>query len=120
MIDLGRALRSTVQHNGPRTAVLDSARRYSWSEFGERVARLAGALPALGLGPGERFAILSRNGFRVAELIWAGFSSGRVPVPINLRLAPAEIALILADSESRLLLVEEPLAGALAHDALSA
>jgi long-chain acyl-CoA synthetase len=120
MFDLGRALRSTVRHNGPRTAILDVAANYSWREFGGRVARLAGALRTLGLAPGERFAILSRNGFRVAELIWAGFWGGIIPVPVNVRLAPPEIAQILTDSVCAHLFIEEPLTGLLTHESFSA
>ena len=48
--------------------------------------------------PGSRFGILSRNGFRVEELKWAGFWLGAIPVPINWRLAPPEIAHILENS----------------------
>jgi len=96
--NLVRALQATVRHNGPRPAILDTDRQYTWSEFGARVARLAGVLQSLGIKSGVRFAILSRNGFRVEELKWAAFWIGAVPVPINWRLAPPEIAHILDDS----------------------
>ena len=38
--NLVRAIQSTIRHNGPRPAILDGARTYSWAEFGGRVARL--------------------------------------------------------------------------------
>jgi acyl-CoA synthetase (AMP-forming)/AMP-acid ligase II len=90
--NLVRGLQSTVRHNGPRPAILDGERTYTWAEFGGRVARLAGALRSMGVSAGSRFAILSRNGFRAEELKWAGVWLGAVPVPVNWRLAAPEIA----------------------------
>ncbi len=118
--NLVRALRAVIRHNGPRPAMLDVAKTYSWNEFGERVGRAAGALKALGVDPGARFAVLARNGFRFEELKWAGFWLGAVPVPINWRLAPPEIAAMLDDAEVKALLVENHFQSALDHEALGA
>ena len=118
-MNLVRALASTVRHNGPRPALLDAERRYTWSEFGARVARAAGALAALGVVRGRRCAILARNGFRFEELKWAAFALGAVPVPVNFRLAPPEIAAILADCAAVRVLVETPFLAAFEHPALA-
>ncbi len=119
-LNLVRALRAIVRHNGPRPAMLDAARTYTWSEFGDRVARAAGALHALGVAAGGRFAVLARNGFRFEELKWAGFWLGAVPVPINWRLAPAEIAMMLDDAGAAALLVETHFRSVLDHEAMRA
>lgn len=120
MQNLVRAFRNTVRHNGPRPALLDASRTFTWNELGERVARAAGALHHLGIRQGARFAILSRNGFRHEELKWAGLWLGAVPVPINFRLAPPEIAQILADAGCERVLVEAPFAPMLGQSALAA
>src|SRR6185295_13322295 len=99
---------------------LDVAKSYSWSEFGERVGRAAGALKAHGVDPGARFAVLARNGFRFEELKWAGFWLGAVPVPINWRLAPPEIAAMLDDADAKALLVENHFQAVLDHEAMKA
>jgi long-chain acyl-CoA synthetase len=117
-VNLVRALRAVIRHNGPRPAMLDVAKTYSWNEFGERVARAAGALQTLGVEKGARFAVLARNGFRFEELKWAGFWLGAVPVPINWRLAPSEIAMTLDDSGATALLVENHFQSVLGHEAL--
>lgn len=104
--NLVRALQSTIRHNGPRPAILDGARTYSWAEFGGRVARLAAALRSMGVSAGSRFAILSRNGFRAEELKWAGLWLGAVPVPVNWRLAAPEIAHVLGDADCRCIFAE--------------
>jgi long-chain acyl-CoA synthetase len=119
MSNLVRAFCSAVRHNGPRPALLDTTRAVTWTEFGDRVARAAGALRALGIEPGTRFAILARNGFRYEELEWAGFWLGAIPVPINFRLAPPEIAQILDDAWCVRVLVETPFAAAFDHPALA-
>ncbi len=98
--------------------MLDAARSYTWHEFGDRVARAAGALLALGVDSGARYAILARNGFRFEELKWAGFWLGAVPVPINWRLAPPEIAMMLEDSGAVALLAESHFRQALDHEAM--
>lgn len=119
-VNLVRALGAVIRHNGPRPAMLDMARSYTWSEFGERVACAAGALQTLGVERGARFAVLARNGFRFEELKWAGFRLGAVPVPINWRLAPPEIAMMLDDAGVAALLVENHFQSVLDHAAMSA
>lgn len=119
-VNLVRALRAVIRHNGPRPAMLDVAKSHTWNEFGDRVARAAGALQALGVEKGARFAILARNGFRFEELKWAGFWLGAVPMPINWRLAPPEIAVMLDDAGAAALLVENHFQSALDHEAMKA
>ncbi|UCH39223.1 MAG: AMP-binding protein [Gammaproteobacteria bacterium] len=93
--------------------------RFSWSEFADRVRRCATLLVEFGLEPGERFAIIGHNSFRQAELIRAGYWAGLVPVPINYRLAPPEIAYILDNAECRLVAIEAPFATIMASEDLA-
>ena len=79
-------------------AIRDDEGSFTWAQFADRVARAATLLRGGGLAPGERFAVIMRNGFRHAELLWAGYWAGVIPVPINWRLNPREIAAILEDS----------------------
>lgn len=119
-MNLVRALQSTIRHNGPQPAMRDDERSYTWAEFGARVARLAGALRSFGVAPGGRFAALSRNGFRMEELKWAGLWLGAAPVAINWRLAPSEIADILDDAAPAHVFVESVFREAFTHPALAA
>ena len=106
--------------HGRRHAILDGDGRFTWAEFGARVARAAGVLRSLGLRRGDRFGLVMRNSFRQAELFWAGYWSGVVPVPVNWRLNPVEIADILEDAECRLVAAEGEFMPALDSPALSA
>ena len=94
-------------------AVLDYGFSLTWSEFARRVARLGGVLNQSGINRGDRFGILALNSWRQAEVIHAGQWIGATPVPINFRLAPAEIRTIIDDAECGLLVVDEQFIGLL-------
>lgn len=113
MLTLPSLLTRTIRLNAERTAIIDPQDRFSWREFGRRVAAAAAVLQNMGVEPGQRFGIICRNSFRHAELLQAGFWMGAVPVPINYRLAPPEIAYILGDAQCRLLAIEDVFLGLL-------
>ena len=100
-------LAENARIHGRRPAVLDADGTFTWVDFAYRVARAAGVLRFLGLRRGERFALVMRNSFRQAELLWAGYWSGIIPVPVNWRLSPGEIADILEDAECGLIALED-------------
>lgn len=122
MLTMPSLLQRTGRLFGSNIAIRDAEGDLSWATYLERISRAAGMLRSLGLkqGSGERFAILCRNSVRQAELIYAGYWLGAIPVPINFRLAPAEIAQVLEDAECKLLAVEEGFASMLAHAPLDA
>ena len=88
-------------------AVLDHELSLTWGEFARRIASLGGVLKQSGIDRGDRFGILALNSWRQAEVIHAGQWIGATPVPINFRLAPAEIRTIIEDADCRLLVVDE-------------
>jgi len=89
-------------------------RRLSYREARAQTSRIANALVAAGLAPGERFAVLAKNSIELALLYYAGSKAGVVPVPLNYRLAPPEWAYIVKDAGARMLLAQEAFASALA------
>ena len=119
MLTMSSALQRARRNHADRPAIIESGRTTTWAEHVERVARLAGALGALGLASGERIGILSRNSFRQAELLHAGYWSGVVPVPVNVRLASREIAFVLQDSSCAFLAVDPQLLPLLDKDELT-
>lgn len=110
MFTLASNLGRTVRLYGDRTGIVDREGSFTWTEFADRAQRCAGLLVEQGLKPGERFAIVGQNSFRMAELMHGGYWAGLVPVPVNYRLAPPEVAYILDNSESRVVILEEPFA----------
>ena len=117
MLTMVSALDRARRLYGARTAIVDYEGRFSYGEFTDRVMRAAAVLQSFGIGPGDRYGVLSRNTFRHAEIIHAGYWIGSIPVPVNIRLAPPEIRFILDDADCKLLVIEDALeALAQAHE----
>jgi acyl-CoA synthetase (AMP-forming)/AMP-acid ligase II len=71
----------------------------------------AGLVEKLGLQPGDRVAILDKNSDAYLELLFALDKAGLVAAPVNRRLTPHEIGLIIADIGPRLIVAGEEFAG---------
>ena len=104
---LTQAVKRAVQQAADEIATVCAGRERTWREFSERVAKLAGAMRQLGLGEGDRAAILALNSDRYFEFFYATPWAGGVFVPINIRLAAPEIEFWLSDSGSRLLFIDD-------------
>jgi fatty-acyl-CoA synthase len=85
----------------------------TWREIAQRARAQAAGLDALGLGVGERVAIVSQNSARLFTSLFGVSGSGRVLVPINFRLNADEIAYIVDHSGASMLLVDPELDDAL-------
>lgn len=107
---LTQALHRAEQQHPHRTAVRFGERQHTFHEFKQRVARLAGALQALGMQTGDRVAMLALNSDRYLEYQMAVPWGGGVLNPCNIRWSAAEIAYSLQDSGSTILLVDDTFA----------
>ena len=96
-----------------------SITRLTYSAIEERARRLARALLALGVQPGDRVATLAWNSNRHLELYYAVSGMGAIIHTVNPRLAPEDIAHILNDAGSVALFADPGfaplLAGIAAH-----
>lgn len=93
--------------DGSRPAVMFNEHVVSYHELEENIEKYAGYLSRQGLKPGERAAIALPN---CPEFIYAYFGitrAGGVAVPLNLLQTPQELAFMLKDSGSRLLITNE-------------
>ena len=72
--------------------------RRTYAELGARCRRLAGAMRKLGLAPQDRVGVVALNSDRYLELYLGLPAAGYVLVPVNSRLAPAEMRAILDDA----------------------
>jgi long-chain acyl-CoA synthetase len=93
-------------------AVVCQGNRRTYAELGSRCRRLAGALRAQGLVPGDRVGVISLNSDRYLELYLGVPAAGFVLVPVNSRLAPAEMRAILADAGVSILFADADYPGA--------
>jgi long-chain acyl-CoA synthetase len=96
---------ATINPSGIATIFRD--RRRTWAQTADRVTRIAGGLARLGVGKGDRVAIIALNSDRYFETLFAVPGLGAIIVPLNTRLAPPEIAFMLQDSGARLLLLDD-------------
>ncbi|GGU86387.1 AMP-dependent synthetase [Streptomyces filipinensis] len=85
----------------------------TYGRFGERVRAWQAGFDALGVGEGERVAVISHNSARLLELLFAVPMSGRICVPVNFRLKPDEVQYLVEQSGSSVLLVDPELDEAL-------
>ena len=86
----------------------------TWREIAGRARAQAAGLDALGIGTGERIAIVSHNSARLFTALFGVSGSGRVLVPINFRLSADEISYIVDHSGASMLLVDPELDESLA------
>jgi fatty-acyl-CoA synthase len=86
-----------------------------YGEVADRGRALQAGLDELGIGMGERVAIVSHNAGRLLEALLVIPGSGRILVPVNFRLKPDEVGYIVEHSGARLLLVDPELVGPLAE-----
>lgn len=103
---LGDVPRRQAALGGDRTALVFGGRRTSWAELDAGADRVAGALAAAGVGPGDRVAVLARDSDRVYELLFGAARVGAVTMGINWRLTAEEVRFILEDGEAVLLASE--------------
>ena len=110
-------VRRAAAERGGAVALRHGARAITYRELDERSNRLAQALLASGVRPGARVAHLDRTGPEVVELLFAASKIGAVLVPLNWRLAVAELARVVADARPPVLVAGRsfgPAAAALA------
>ena len=101
---------------GDKIGVVDEDRKFTYREMRERCGRLARALAARGVAPGERVCVLAYNNHPLLEAYYGVPAAGAILVPLNIRLTLEEIEYIVDDCAPRLLLFDadfEPWARAL-------
>ena len=97
------------------SVTLDNPRhRTTYREVFRRARKLANALRAAGIKPGDRIATLAWNDYRHLELYYAVSCMGAVLHTINPRLFPEQLEYIVNHAEDRLLFVDPTLLPVLA------
>ncbi len=81
----------------------------TYRRLGELAEAQAARLDQLGVGQGERVAIVSQNSARMLVGFFGVSAWGRVYVPINFRLSPVEVSYIVEHSGATVLLVDPEL-----------
>ena len=102
-----RQLLPAAERFADKPGFFDGAYQATYGEHVERVLRLADGLRGeLGVSRGDRFAVMALNSHQYMELYHAAFLGAGLINPLNLRLAPKELAFILGDSETKVCFVD--------------
>ena len=106
-MDLCSLIDRNAAFSPDKTAIAFEEQRLSYAAFAARIERTATALKQeLGVGRGDRVAILSLNRPDYLVLLYACARLGAMLVPLNWRLAVAEQLFILADAGAKVLVLE--------------
>ncbi|MHA6615753.1 AMP-binding protein [Pseudonocardia sp. DLS-67] len=116
-VSFGTVWEAVADHIPDEIAVSEPGRDRSYAEFDDRASRLAAALEAAGVGPGDTVACYLYNGSAYLETVFAAFKIGAVPVNANYRYTGHELTELLADADAAAVVFSGTLGGNVGHAA---
>lgn len=102
-ITTASVLRKHAAERPDHPALVLGEQTLTWRELDARASRVAGALAGAGVGPGDRIALLDKNGLEYFELLFGAAKLGAVLVAVSFRLTAEEAAYIIDDAGARVL-----------------
>ena len=105
-MNLAKILPRTVELCREKRAVVCNSKDFTYQQFGCRVGKLANALLESGIGKGDKVAVLHKNCHYFLESYFGAMHTGAALVPLNHYLSAKELAYILKDSETELLIAD--------------
>ena len=106
MFDLGRTFLQSVERRPHRLAIVDGGVRLTYAQWYERIRCVAGGLAAIGLGRGDRLAVVLQNRWEMATLHWACQFLGVIVTPVNWRAKGDELEYCVRDADARAIAFE--------------
>jgi len=103
--NLADMVRELAKTRGEAIALEFEGRQTNFVELDVLTNRVANGLIALGVRPNQRIAYLGKNSDVFFELLLGAMKANVVMAPVNWRLAPPEVAFIVADSRAPVLFV---------------
>jgi len=102
-INVGEFMTRRAQITPNREGLVCEDIRRTFRELNERANRFANVMRGLGVGHGDRVAVLALNEPEYYDMLFGLGKIGAILVPVNYRLAGPEIEYILSDCEARVL-----------------
>ncbi len=100
--------RNVAEGRAAKPAFIDPARRMSYGELADAVARVGPMLARLGLQREDRFAMIMLDTVDFPVLFWGAIRAGFIPIPLNTLLPVEQFRYILQDSRAKALFVSAP------------
>jgi len=110
-MDCRTLMRRAAAHFAGRTAIIHGEQRLSFAQAWTRGLRLANALLALGLRPGDRVGVLEDNSIGAADIFLGAMAANLVRVPLYPRNTREAHRHMLAHTGCRALVVSGSYAG---------
>jgi fatty-acyl-CoA synthase len=110
-ITIAQLLERTAVVHGERDAMVFGHRRVTWAQARAEARKLAKALIAAGIGPGDHVAIWVPNHIEWVEMWFATAYVGAVLVTVNTRYKTEEVRYILRQSDARMLVMVREFVG---------
>ena len=104
---LSDKLRRCATHYPNKIAYYQGERSRTWKDVYERAKKLAGALQSIGVNPGDRVAIVSKECIEVYEHFYACMLIGAVRVGVNWRYSPREMLHVLSNSVVNICIIQD-------------
>ncbi len=105
---IGELLTRWARKTPDKEAIIYKDIRYTYSQFNQRVNKLANGLKKLGIGKDDKIAVLFMNCAEIIECYFATAKIGAVTVPLNFRLVGPELIYQIDHSDAKVLIYSEP------------
>jgi long-chain acyl-CoA synthetase len=102
-------LRGSAASRPDRPALIAGQRSVTYAELDRRAGMAAAAMADLGVGPGDRVALLLGTVPEFVEALHGAWRLGAVVAPLNVMLTPDEAGYVLADADARLVVADRAL-----------
>ncbi len=116
-MNLRLMLAETVGQYRDKTAIALGERRVSYAQLDEESGKVANALINMGVGKGDRIAMLLSNSLEFATIYFGIVKIGGIAVPLDTKYKPTELTALFGDCQPKVLVTEssllEPLVPAL-------
>lgn len=106
-LSYAQILRRHARERATAPALTFGEQTWSFGQLHENSSRMAQALRASGVQPGDRVALLTKNCAECFELMFACNKIGAILAGLNWRLSAHEIAVIVSDAAPQVLVVSE-------------
>jgi long-chain acyl-CoA synthetase len=107
-MNLKAMLETAAEHYGEKTAIVLGNRRLSYAALDEASNKVANALIKIGVGKGDRVAMLLPNSPEFVAIYFGITKISAIAVPLDVKYKVDELASLFNDSQPRVLVTESP------------
>lgn len=105
--DLSHVMAENAAQNPDVPVVVLADRSVTWADFDKRLNKVANALIALGVQPGDKVAALSSTSIEYMELMFGTLRAGACIVPLSSMAASSSLAMMINDSDSKVFFLSD-------------